>query len=110
MELFSLEGLHLCLTPGAYHVSIEVFPPSRSAHCYFQHPPRVLKAIHVLGHMARTAEIFPVGPKGGFSSKKTHNSASETPFSMYSTAHKADTVLYLLLTPQSENPTESQKA
>lgn len=39
--LFSLEGLHHCLSPGAYHVSTYLifFPPGRSARCYFQHPP-----------------------------------------------------------------------
>lgn len=95
-ELFSLEGLHHCLSPAAYHVSINIyiffFPQRRSGCCYFQHPPHVLEAIHALGHMAETAEIFPVGPRRGFPSKNTW-SASKTPFPMHSPAHKADAVL-----------------
>lgn len=44
--LFSLEGLHHCLSPGAYHVSIFFSLQGRSACCYFQHHPHVLQAIH----------------------------------------------------------------
>lgn len=47
------------------------FPQRKSGCCYFQHPPHVLEAIHALGHMAKTAEIFPVGPGRGFPSKNT---------------------------------------
>lgn len=67
--LFSLEGLHHCLSPGAYHVSTYLifFFPQEGLHAAIFSTLHVLEAIHTLGHMARTAEIFPVIPRRGFS-------------------------------------------
>lgn len=111
--LFSLERLHHCLSPGAYHVSLLFFFfffTPRSACCYFQHLSHVPEGIHALRHMARTAEIFPVVPRRGFSSKK-HNRAMGSLKHMYSTQGRYSTQKKLGCdSMQSENPTESQKA
>lgn len=60
-----------CVHFFIYIYNFFFFPQRRSGCCYFQHPPHVLEAIHALGHMAKTAEIFPVGPRRGFPSKNT---------------------------------------
>lgn len=60
-----------CCLPCVHLYIYIFFFQRRSGCCYFQHPPHVLEAIHALGHMAKTAEIFPVGPRRGFPSKRT---------------------------------------
>lgn len=59
------------MCPLLYIYIIFFFPQRRPGCCYFQHPPHVLEAIYALGHMAKAAEIFPVGPRRGFPSKNT---------------------------------------
>lgn len=103
------------LVPTMCPFNIFFFPPQeRSACCYFQHPPHVLEAIHALGHMARTAEIFPVGPRRGFSSKKNPNIIMlQRPHSPCTAQHTRQ-IQYMKKfafdNTQSESPMESQRA
>lgn len=95
-ELFSLEELHHCLSPAAYHVSIYIYIFFFSSEgldaAIFSTLPMCWRQFMLRDTWQRLQKYFLL-VLGEASLAKEHYSASKTPFPVHSPAHEADAVL-----------------